>query len=87
VDFSEYPLSVTEIRSGRTNEANDWTPRDALIDTLRRIDKGEIAPEALVVVMKHRRGEKDVSTELVTAAPNDDTKIAILARAFAVVSA
>ena len=48
-DFKDYPPSITELRSEKTNSAKDWTPRDALIHVLRLIDNGEISPKALAV--------------------------------------
>lgn len=47
--FKDHPVSLAEVRSERTQNAVDWKPRDALIEVLRRIDKGEISPEALIV--------------------------------------
>lgn len=55
--FADHPLSITEIRSEKTHSAADWTPRDALIDTLRRIDQGEIAPTALIIAYTGKDGE------------------------------
>lgn len=52
-NFAEHPISLTEARSNKSQDASDWTPRDALIALLRRIDRGEVAPEALVVVFRH----------------------------------
>lgn len=49
--YADVPVSITEIRSDRTNNANDWTPWDALIATLREIDRGEIKCKSMVIVM------------------------------------
>lgn len=49
-DFSEHPKSINEIRSDRSTAAADWTPRDALIATLRRIDNGELVADALCII-------------------------------------
>lgn len=40
MDFKDHPLSITEIKSDRTNLGSDWTPRDALIALLLDIDSG-----------------------------------------------
>lgn len=41
MDYSDHPLSITEIKSDKTNRGSDWTPRDALIALLRDIDSGK----------------------------------------------
>lgn len=48
-DFSGHPQSITEARVDRSHDARAWTPRDALIRTLRDIDEGRIVPDALVI--------------------------------------
>lgn len=48
-DYSEHPQSVAEIRAGKAGRARLWTPRDALIDMLRDIDSGKVAPRTLVI--------------------------------------
>lgn len=48
-DYSDAPLSIGELRSDRTGQSSDWTPRDVLIDMLRLIDSGELTPEVLCV--------------------------------------
>jgi hypothetical protein len=46
--FANYPKSVMELRSEKSDAAADWTPRDVLIDVLRSIDQGKVKPEALI---------------------------------------
>ena len=48
-DFSNAPVSIAELKSDKTQKSSDWTPRDVLIETLRRIDNGEIEPRSLLV--------------------------------------
>jgi len=48
-NFSGHPPTIGEIRSGRSQSASDWTPRDVLIRVLRDLDQGRIAPEVLLV--------------------------------------
>ena len=48
-EFKDFPRSVSEIRADRSENASDWTPRDAVISFLRRMDSGEIKPDALVI--------------------------------------
>jgi hypothetical protein len=50
--FADAPLSVAEIRSDKSANGADWTPRDALIATLREIDSGKLKPDALVIAMR-----------------------------------
>ena len=47
-DFSAYPRSVNEIRSAASADAADWTPRDCLIEVLRRIDSGENITDVVI---------------------------------------
>ena len=60
-DFKNYPKSITELKSDRSNKASDWTPRDALIDVLRMIDSGEIAPSTLIVCYRDRNDNDDIA--------------------------
>lgn len=48
-DFSNHPLSIGEIKSGRLCDGSKWTPRDVLVKMLRDIDSGAIYPDLLVV--------------------------------------
>jgi hypothetical protein len=48
-DFKDYPPSITELKSERTKDAADWTPRDALICLLREIDSGQTIVTELVI--------------------------------------
>ena len=51
IDYTDHPPSISELRSEKTNDAADWTPRDVLIAALRDIDSGNQKPTCLVVVM------------------------------------
>lgn len=53
-DYANHPESLSAVRAHREGAASLWTPRDALIDTLRLIDKGEIKPAALVITYQIR---------------------------------
>lgn len=74
-DFSQAPVSLTEHRAKREERAKLWTPRDALINTLRRIDAGELKPQSLVMIV-----ETDSHYESVIATPDMDKTIALLWR-------
>lgn len=56
-NFADYPKSLAEIRSDRSQNSADWTPRDALIDLLRDIDSGKFNPKSLMIVHKVADGE------------------------------
>jgi hypothetical protein len=51
-DFSNHPRSIKELRSDKTQNGADWTPRDALIDMLREIDSGNVKPTAMVIFFR-----------------------------------
>ncbi len=48
-DYKDHPPSVSEIKSDRSRNAKDWTPRDALISALRDLDAGKIKPNVLII--------------------------------------
>lgn len=48
-NYADVPQTITELRSDKSGEAKDWTPRDVLVHMLREIDSGEVDPEAIVV--------------------------------------
>ncbi len=41
-------------RSDATGSANDWTPRDALLDTLQLIDSGKLDISKIVIICKEK---------------------------------
>jgi hypothetical protein len=53
-DFTDYPQSLSEARADRDGNAAKWSPRDALIATLRRIDSGEVKADALVIAYRSK---------------------------------
>lgn len=80
-NFADMPKSVAELRAAKQHDGSQWTPRDVLIEVLRRIDKGEIQPERLLIIFREVIG-KEYATEMVMAAPGDrDATIGCLARA------
>lgn len=50
-DFANAPQSIAEIRSDKSGNSSDWSPRDALIATLREIDSGIIDVAQVIVVL------------------------------------
>ena len=39
-NYKDYPQTIGELRSDKSDRATDWAPRDALIALLRQIDNG-----------------------------------------------
>lgn len=50
-DFSTHPKSITEHKADKTENSATWTPRDAVIAFLRRMDAGEFPNMKTVVIM------------------------------------
>lgn len=69
-DFSRYPPSITEAKAKKSNSAKDATPRDTLIEILRKLDAGEIAPTALIVIYATADADGDERNEACTSSPN-----------------
>lgn len=51
-DFKDAPVSVAELRADKAGDGRLWTPRDALVNLLREIDRGEVAPDTLVIAFR-----------------------------------
>lgn len=75
--FSDYPRSVNEVRSHRTGNAADWTPRDALIHLLRQIDSGVVRPDALIVSLREKV-DRGYRTTFSAACPDSGVMLALL---------
>jgi hypothetical protein len=56
--FADTPVSIAELRSAADDDCNKWTPRDLLVNLLRRIDRGEIDPKILTIVYEIRHEER-----------------------------
>lgn len=77
--FKGHPLSVAEIRSDKSRNAVDWTPRDALIAALREIDSGGLDATALVICAQEPgSGPGAVGTRYYVAAPNAHVTLGLL---------
>lgn len=68
-DFSNHPPTIGDIRSDKSGNAKDWSVRDALIATLREIDRGEINPKKIVMVMALERTPKEMGELPVGSCP------------------
>lgn len=80
-DFTKEPVSIAELRVRKTQNGKDWTPRDALVDTLRRIDSGEISPAFAVIVLGSETSPGDTHCRYVQATPNLLVGLGLLAQA------
>lgn len=49
VSFADAPVSIAERRASRAHDGSLWTPRDALVDLLRQIDRGEVKVDEVVI--------------------------------------
>lgn len=74
-DFSNAPLSLSEHRALKEDKAKLWTPRDALVNLLRRLDSKELEIENLVIVY-----ETPTEYRSSVATPDEDKTIALLWR-------
>lgn len=75
-DFKDHPVSVAEVRSAKTRSASDWTPRDALVATLREIDSGKLNVEAIIICMR-TAGDKPGAAGSVFKASSPDPHITL----------
>jgi hypothetical protein len=87
VNFADHPQSVGEIRANKDKDARIWSPRDALIDVLRTLDRGEIEVSSLIVVFNVLEKGKHDRTSYTSASPDIPTTLGLLARAAYLVNA
>ena len=76
-NFKDYPTTIGEARSDRTDSSSDWTPRDALITLLRRIDNGLVVSE--LVISYEEKIEDQYVTHYLTASTRNNA-LGLLAR-------
>ena len=80
-DYKDHPPSVSELRADKSDDASDWTPRDALITALRDIDSGECEPTCLIVVMGHVMENYSNPPDCYVSSPNKYITIGMLSMA------
>lgn len=78
--FADHPLSITEIRSDRTGNGAEWTPRDALISMLREIDSGRIKPVGVVVCVMEEPEKNTCKAHFRNATRNPYEALGLLER-------
>jgi len=54
--FAGHPKSIAEVRAAQAGDGSIWTPRDALINTLRDLDEGKIEPTDLLILFNNKEG-------------------------------
>lgn len=70
--FAQYPVSLAEVKG---EGAHEWTPRDVLISMLRKIDRGEINPNAMIVVYHE---EEEGATVYSVSSPGTTRSVGML---------
>ena len=83
-DYKNHPPSISELRSEKTNDAADWTPRDVLIAALRDIDSGKQEPSCLVVIMGMIDESSIVMPLSYVSSPNKFVTAGLLSMALAI---
>lgn len=77
-NYGEHPKSIGEIKADKSQNAADWTPRDALIDLLRSIDSGEVKPDALVIGWRDKLPSGATQTRYSIASPDYHTAMGVI---------
>jgi hypothetical protein len=80
-NYAKHPRSIAEIKSDRTQRCDDWSPRDALINTLRDIDTGNSKPRALIIAWYEDGPDKTISTYYSVSAAHLVEALGVLHRA------
>lgn len=66
--FADYPKSISAVRADKSESSRDWSPRDALIDALGRIDTGELKPMCLsILIATENEDGSDQTTHVIRA--------------------
>lgn len=79
MNYRDHPQTLTERRAKRDEDASKWTPRDALIHVLRKIDAGELHPDALVVMFRETNTGEFLHSYTI-ASPDTTTTVGLIAR-------
>lgn len=80
--FAEYPVSIGTHKASLHRDAALWTPRDALVDMLRRIDRGELKPRALIIAVDFEDSDGDGCMTYNISSPNFLTSVGLAGRVF-----
>lgn len=79
-DFSNFPQTLGQIRASKAKNGALWTPKEALLDALGQIDRGEIDPSDLIIVARCK-GEKSGDINLFNSSQDGVIACGMLARA------
>jgi len=74
-DYTKEPITLTEYRATSQGQGKLWSVRDALVNTLRRIDAGEFVPMNMALVIETEEAYIDV-----IATPDEDKTLALFTR-------
>lgn len=80
--FAEYPISISTHKATMHRDAGLWTPRDALVDMLRRIDRGELKPRAIIIAVDFEDSEGDGAMTFNISSPDFLTSVGLAGRVF-----
>lgn len=75
MNFADYPESVAELKC---DNGAGWSPRDALINLLRDIDSGKIAPKSLVICGYEVLGKGRTATFFRNASPTIQDAVGLM---------
>jgi hypothetical protein len=78
--FADHPKTIGQHRSDRTQLCSDWEPRDALIELLRRIDRGEIDPDSMVICWREINPDGSQQGHFLQATPDVFVTLGLLSR-------
>lgn len=76
--YADAPKSFLEARSEKLSDSSIWTPRDALISVLRKLDAGEAVPRELIVVWTEEHEGKTFNVNSVIACPTTLASVGLL---------
>lgn len=80
-NFADAPVTLTAVRAEKERDASKWTPRDALVDVLRRVDKGELRLSHTIICYRETQdGDDETYTSYVRSGSDCNTTIGILER-------
>lgn len=82
MSFANYPESLAEHRAHKNQDGALWSPRDALIDMLRRIDSGELKPRACIVVVDYDDEDGEGCTAFNASSPTYLHTVGLAGRLF-----
>lgn len=85
--FENAPTMLGELRADKSGSAADWSPREALIELLRRVDSGEYPHMDTLVLCwrtstpKPNSKGREISSYYSAASPDIHTTLGVLLRA------